>query len=367
VTRRSVVARIALRIGMRRLGLVVAALSLSASTSGSASSKALSGASTYTAAASTVLLDVHVVDVVTGKVAHNQAIVVRDGVIVRIAPMASIALPAGATVHDLAGVYVIPGLWDTRVHLDRTGRSSLALFLANGVTGVRDIGSKRAGLGAWTDSLRTGALQGPKVVWADNRAEGILSSAKTLEHRFLSPHDGLLTRRRALRMLADTGAGRDPRVGYVDLALQRAWQRAFSAPGVDPAHGSRGDIEATSLHELRWTASSTVMLLAGTDAGAPLAFPGFSLADELEAMVKEGGLTPLQSLQTATINVAHWAKSDDRSGTVAVGRMADLVLLARNPLETIGNVRRIRGVMRAGRMFDRAAIDSMLESAKRQP
>jgi len=314
-----------------------------------------------------VLLDVHVVDVVTGKVAHNQAIVVSDGVIVRIAPMASTGFPDGATVHDLAGAYVIPGLWDTRVHLDRTGRSSLALFLANGVTGVRDIGSNRAELGAWTDSLRSGALDGPNVMWADKRAERAVWGVKTIEHRFLSPHDGLRARRLALRMLADTGAGRDPRVAYVDLALQRAWQRAFSAPGVERAHASRGDIEATSLHELRSIASSNMMLLAGTDAGAPLAFPGFSLADELEAMVKEGGLTPLQSLQTATINVARWAKSDSRSGTVAVGRMADLVLLARNPLETIGNVRRIRGVMRAGRMFDRAAIDSMLESAKRQP
>lgn len=42
------------------------------------------------------------------------------------------------------GRFVIPALWDMHAHLGMTGRTSFALYLANGVTGVRDMGSDRA-------------------------------------------------------------------------------------------------------------------------------------------------------------------------------------------------------------------------------
>ena len=53
----------------------------------------------------------------------------------------------------MCGRYVSPGLWDMHAHLNTSGRSSFALYLANGVTGVRDMGSNTEILGPWRDSI----------------------------------------------------------------------------------------------------------------------------------------------------------------------------------------------------------------------
>ena len=70
------------------------------------------------------------------------------------------------------------------------------------------------------------------------------------------------------------------------------------------------------------------------------------------------------ALQTATVNPARYLGRESTLGTVAAGRQADLVLLDANPLEDIGNVRRIRAVITAGRFFDRTALDQLLARAK---
>jgi imidazolonepropionase-like amidohydrolase len=59
-------------------------------------------------------------------------------------------------------------------------------------------------------------------------------------------------------------------------------------------------------------------------------------------------LTPYQALRLATANAAEFVGASDRFGTVAVGRRADLVLLAANPLTDIHATRRIAGVMVRG-------------------
>jgi hypothetical protein len=86
---------------------------------------------------------------------------------------------------------------------------------------------------------------------------------------------------------------------------------------------------------------------------------GFSLHVELAMYVAEG-LTPLAALQTATINPAKVLHATDSLGTVAAGKLADLVLLDANPLEDITNTTMIRGVVANGRYYDRAALDGLL-------
>ncbi|MDP9095871.1 MAG: amidohydrolase family protein [Pseudomonadota bacterium] len=104
-----------------------------------------------------------------------------------------------------------------------------------------------------------------------------------------------------------------------------------------------------------------VPFMAGTDTAAGVhVFPGFSLHEEL-ALFAQAGLTPLQALQTATSNPARFLGRSDM-GAIAAGQVADLVLLDANPLEDIGNTRRIRGVLLAGRYFDRPALDRMLKA-----
>jgi len=105
-----------------------------------------------------------------------------------------------------------------------------------------------------------------------------------------------------------------------------------------------------------------VPFMAGTDTAAGVhIFPGFSLHDELGLFVR-AGLTPLQALQTATINPAKFMGRVADLGTIEKGKLADLVLLDANPLLDIANTKRIRAVVLAGRYFDRPALDRMLKS-----
>ena len=91
-----------------------------------------------------------------------------------------------------------------------------------------------------------------------------------------------------------------------------------------------------------------VLLLAGTDATDSGPVAGFGLHDELEEMTK-CGLSEYEALKTATINPATYLRNADKLGTVAVGKRADLVLLTANPLQKIGNTRRIAAVIVRGR------------------
>jgi len=100
-------------------------------------------------------------------------------------------------------------------------------------------------------------------------------------------------------------------------------------------------------------------LLAGSDSPQIFNVPGFAAHDELEALVA-AGLSPRAALEASTVNVARHFKREGQFGAIAAGQSADLVLLDANPLESIGNSRRIAGVMVRGRWFDRPALDAML-------
>jgi imidazolonepropionase-like amidohydrolase len=106
-------------------------------------------------------------------------------------------------------------------------------------------------------------------------------------------------------------------------------------------------------------AKAGVRILAGCDG----MIAGFCLHDELADMVR-GGMTPLAALQTATLNPARYFGLQQTAGSIASGHTADLVLLDANPLTDITNVGRIRGVVVAGRLLDRAELDKLLAQVK---
>jgi imidazolonepropionase-like amidohydrolase len=99
-------------------------------------------------------------------------------------------------------------------------------------------------------------------------------------------------------------------------------------------------------------------MLAGSDLGNTLVFPGSSLHEELELLVANG-LSPLEALQAATSAPARFLGVADSLGAVTAGMIADLVLLDANPLEDIRSVRRIRAVVRAGGLLDRDVLDRL--------
>jgi imidazolonepropionase-like amidohydrolase len=104
-------------------------------------------------------------------------------------------------------------------------------------------------------------------------------------------------------------------------------------------------------------------MLAGTDAMNPFCFPGFSLHDEL-ALLVESGLTPLAALQSATLRPAEYLGRAEEFGIIAAGKRADLVLLSADPLADIHNTTKIQVVWLNGKLYDRAALDALLEAAK---
>jgi len=126
------------------------------------------------------------------------------------------------------------------------------------------------------------------------------------------------------------------------------------APAPDWATTSRQ--EFTLLKEL---SSNGVPVLAGTDLGSLLIYPGFSLHDELQGLVDQVGLMPVEAIRAATVappqffNAANW-------GRIANGQRADLVLLEGNPLEDIRITRRIRSVVLDGKYYDRSTLDTLL-------
>jgi imidazolonepropionase-like amidohydrolase len=104
---------------------------------------------------------------------------------------------------------------------------------------------------------------------------------------------------------------------------------------------------------------SGVQLLAGTDTIGIYIVPGFSLHEELALLVK-AGLTPMEALQTATINPAEYLGIQDSLGTIEENKIADLVLLDANPLKNINNTQKINAVIINGKFFSRTDLDKML-------
>jgi imidazolonepropionase-like amidohydrolase len=112
-----------------------------------------------------------------------------------------------------------------------------------------------------------------------------------------------------------------------------------------------------------------VRMLAGTDWSSFLeskgARPGSCLHDELDLLVAVG-FSPLQALQTATLNPAIFLAMEDSMGTIEAGKVADLALVQGNPLIAIGNSRRIVAVIARGAYFDRSRLNRLAVGASRE-
>jgi imidazolonepropionase-like amidohydrolase len=123
-----------------------------------------------------------IIDVMSGSVRGDQNVIVQDQVIKAIGSSDSLQPPNGATRVDGRGQFLIPGLWEMHVHTQDPDLYS-RLYIANGITGIRDMGGDDPQTGAalsddftkirrWRERIANGDILGPRVVAARSIIDG---------------------------------------------------------------------------------------------------------------------------------------------------------------------------------------------------
>lgn len=427
-----------------------------------------------------IIENVTVIDATGAPAQTHRTVIVEDGHIQGI--YETRRTPKGARRINGAGKFLIPGLWDMHVHtvfgdwFPHGKKIALPLFIANGVTGVRDMGGELDVLQQWRKEIAAGTLLGPRMVIAGPMLDGPQPRFPS-SIAIATPDDGRravddlkrrgvdfiklqsLIPRDAVFAIADEARNQGiPFVGHVPDAIRaseasNAGQKSFehligifegSSPledeflkgpktetkflatyeparasalfallaknhtwqcptlvwerggnlidQTDFAHDSRAKYVPAYWKDVTWRRftiqimqefntddlptrqrfvakelevvkamhDAGIQFLAGTDtAPGVYIFPGFSLHEELQRFVT-AGFTPMEALQTATLNPATFLGLADRLGTIEKGKLADLVLLDANPLEDIRNTQKIAAVIVNGRYLSRADLDKLL-------
>ena len=104
---------------------------------------------------------VSVIDVVEGRILANSTVTISGKTISSVTPDG--APRRDAQVVDGQGKFLIPGLWDMHAHIEMTGESSLQLDVANGVTGIRDMGSALDFILNLREATASGRALGPRI------------------------------------------------------------------------------------------------------------------------------------------------------------------------------------------------------------
>ncbi|PWW36185.1 MULTISPECIES: amidohydrolase family protein [Paenibacillus] len=419
-----------------------------------------------------------IVDVRSGKLTSDQTIIIKDNKISHIGNSSQTAIPDYAQVRDAKGQYVIPGLWDMHVHLEDNYKNAFPLFLANGVTGVREMGAALKNVDIWKTSIQAG-MPAPRLVYAGSTLNGgpadkaphmfylsteeqareavRLNVAKGADHikvyswlprpLFMAVMDeaqkyglpvvghlpvevraseavqlgfksiehlhGLFIATSSIEdelfknadmsdllgySLAEIEASQaydsvkasklfrkfkekgvwsvptmvtylnmakteiDPRSKYVPTAVQKQWAEVIRSTPPEQTELMEA-INSLTPDMVKKLNDAGVPMLAGTDSSYEMTnfIYGISLHDELELLVKSG-LTPLQALQSATLNPARYLEREQELGTVEKGKLADLVLLDKNPLEDIRNTTSISAVILDGKLMEKQTLDHAVQT-----
>ena len=157
-------------------------------------------------------------------------VIIRSGRIVSVEKTGRLRVPRGAEIIDARGKFLIPGLWDMHAHLgtdDFDKQGHLALFVVNGVTGIRIMDGDPA-FHQWRDEISAGALVGPRMVIASPilgqspisaaEARAAVRQAKEAHADFVKVHDGL-SREAYFAVIDEARKLKLPVAGHVPLAL----------------------------------------------------------------------------------------------------------------------------------------------------
>jgi imidazolonepropionase-like amidohydrolase len=179
-----------------------------------------------------------------------------------------------------------------------------------------------------------------------------------------------LIRLRTMEFGDDPAYRHSPNLRYVPAKTQQLWQQmAVQFPTI-VTPDRRAMLKKFWGLQLRLTKlldDSGVPMMAGTDAGGAghWEISGVSLHQEFD-LLHQAGLKPLTILQMTTINGAKFLHREERMGTVAVGKDANLVLLDANPVASEANLHRIKAVVRSGTYYDKGALEKLKQDAEKR-
>lgn len=170
-----------------------------------------------------------------------------------------------------------------------------------------------------------------------------------------------LVRLRAMEMADLSNYRDDPNLRYVPAGTVADWRQVTGVFARLDAE-TRATFRVQHDHELELTRiyeETGTLMMTGTDEGGGWLVPGFALHQEFDELAA-AGLSPLRILQMTTSAPARFLGREDTMGSVAPGRGANLVLLDGDPTAAVENLHRLHAVVRAGRLYTRAELDSLL-------
>jgi imidazolonepropionase-like amidohydrolase len=292
--------------------------------------------------------------------------------LVKLAPM----LPADITAHALAecAAQRLPCI----AHVPREG---LDAMIAHPGTGgfehLFELPEHTARIPAATLFARHAEAEGASIAQRVLYRLGLRARPRDVTLEAMDAHDPAKAAR-LYRAIAASGVFVTPTLLLHDLLHRvtpphppaRDTLLLAEAP-TDGLRRERRTAAQRSLVERKWTFllrqvqamhDAGVPLLAGTDL--PLqGVAGAALHYEL-MLLQRAGLSPLAALRTATLNPARALAATDSLGAIGPGRVADLVVLRRNPLDDIANVTTVEMVMTRGQLLRRRALDSLVDAGR---
>ncbi len=155
----------------------------------------------------------------------------------------------------------------------------------------------------------------------------------------------------------------NPNLKYINYINRKLWwdgdvrnnaKRNLSKEGKN----SSSAFYNAAKEQVKMASEIGVPIMTGTDVSDSYIFAGFSMHDELEDLTKSG-LSNIKALQSATIVPAKYAGMDKEYGTIEIGKIADLVILDKNPLDDITNSKTIYGVIMNGIYYDSSKIEEL--------
>jgi imidazolonepropionase-like amidohydrolase len=172
---------------------------------------------------------------------------------------------------------------------------------------------------------------------------------------------------KTLSELLEVDHQQDSLLNYIGSGIQQTYQGRIEGAKRAKASGSkmREKMEEISARMIEPMQNAGVSLLAGSDCGAfnSYVYPGESLHGELNALSK-AGLSNAQTIRTSIINGPEFLDLGNEYGSIASGKVADILILDKNPLEDIDNLKKINTVIKSGRVYDRKSLDTMLENLR---